>query len=517
MMTKSKTMDAGIALVIAFVPVALVLLATASGPGTSPDSISYSTGALSLSQGMGLRDFSGDYLATFPPGLSIALAALLTVGLPTDVAVTSLNVVMLIATVVLGYTTARIVLPSRFMAVVILVVFAWNRSTVEVFSMLWSEPMFTALTMASMLIVVCAFKKRSISTWTSVTLGLIIAAAVSIRYSGALLAIGLVLASMTIAAPSMRVRALRLAFIAGPGLVVLAVIVLNNIRNGHGYFGDRYPSSRGLQGTVVSATDALGSLVLWRGSTSLTVLIGTIVVVFAVVGAWFGLMKRLPTTPLSLLVLTYATGLVISQSATRLDDASERLAYPIYLPLLILVAVGAQAMTFTVISNLRSRWPLLHPVVIRGAVFGPLAIVVTGVIIVGVTNSLRFSINANQFGIGYQASSIQNSPAAKLLQTIPAADAVISNEPWLVASLRPGALSLPLPPSPSEWPEERLMRDKDRIEDLVSADTPAWILIFDEGLPYEDPIGISGFESLSSVNPIFEDIDAVTLYRVVPE
>ena len=67
-MTKSKTIDAGIALVMALVPVALVLLATASGPGTSPDSISYSTGALSLSQGISLRDFSGDYLATFPPG-----------------------------------------------------------------------------------------------------------------------------------------------------------------------------------------------------------------------------------------------------------------------------------------------------------------------------------------------------------------------------------------------------------------------------------------------------------------
>lgn len=61
------------------------------------------------------------------------------------------------------------------------------------------------------------------------------------------------------------------------------------------------------------------------------------------------------------------------------------------------------------------------------------------------------------------------------------------------------------------------MRDKDRIENLVSANSPAWILIFDEGLPYEEPIAISGFKSLESVNPVFDGSKSSTLYRVVPE
>lgn len=343
----------GIALALSPLPVTLVLFATANGPGPSPDSVSYSAGAVSLAQKMGLRDFSGDYLATFPPGLSIILYLIMTTRLSTDLAAVSLNVVMLVVTVILGYTIARIVLPSRMAAVVLLIVFAWSRSTIEVFSMLWSEPTFTALTITSVLLIVRAFKRASLSPLIAVMLGIVIASIVSIRYSGVLFAIGVVLASMTIAAPSMRVRILRLVFIAGPCLVVLAVIVLNNIRNGHGYFGDRYPSNRGPQGTVVPATDALGPSVIWRGSTSLTVLIGSTIIIFEFVGAWFGLISRLPTTPLGLIVLIYAVGLIVSQTATRLDDASERLAYLIYFPLLILVAFGIRAMTLSVRADLR--------------------------------------------------------------------------------------------------------------------------------------------------------------------
>jgi len=517
MTAREKLSDAAIAVALALIPVTLVLVASAPGPGLSPDSISYLSGARSLDQGVGLRDFTGDYLATFPPGLSITLALLGKTGLSTYAAVVSLNAVMLIVTVVFAYFIARVVFPTRALAFVTVLVFAWSRTTIEVFSMLWSEPMFTALTMAILLLIVRSFRHGHLSLATSSAIGVLIAAAIAIRYSGLLLAFGTALASLAIPAQDTRNRIFRISLIVIPGFLVLALIASNNVRNGHGYLGDRFPSSRGLQGTTVSASDALGSLAVWRGSTGLTVLFGSIIITFAIVGTWFGLMRRMPTTPLASIVFTYMLGLIISQSATRLDDASERLAYPIYLPLLILVAFGIRATTNTLRSNLQSRWPKLRPAVIRTVVLTPVAIVVTGVVALGLANSLRFSLEASRTGIGYQSSVTQTSPVAQLLRTIPSSDAVISNEPWLVSALRPTSASMPLPPSPAEWPEERLDRDKDRIADFISAGGSAWIVILEDKLSYEDPIDIPSIKIRRSTTQDVKKVNGLNLYQVLPE
>jgi len=517
MTVKQRVTDVAIALAIALVPVLLVLVATGPGPGLSPDSISYLAGARSLAEGAGLRDFTGDHLATFPPGLPVTLALLNKLGLPVFTAAASLNVAMLTATVVLAYCITRMVLPTRALAVITVLIFAWSRATIEVFSMLWSEPMFTALTMASTLLIVRSFKHGQLSLGTSIAIGAIVATATAIRYSGLLLALGLVLASLAVPAPDTRNRIFRTSLLVIPGLLILGLISANNVRNGHGYLGDRFPSNRGLQGTTVSASDALGSLAVWRGSTSLTILIGSMIIVFAIVGAWFGVMRRMPTTPLASIAFIYLLGLIASQSATRLDDASERLAYPIYLPLLTLVAFGILATARTLRSDLQSRWPSLQPAVIRTVVLAPLALGVALIVALGLANSVRFSLEASRTGIGYQAFVAQTSSAARILRTIPPSDAVISNEPWLVAALRPAAVSMPLPPSPAEWPEERLARDKGRIVDFTSSGGSAWILILEDQLPYEDPIALPGTKIRKFVDDDTALVTGVTLYQVFPE
>ena len=132
----------------------LVLIATSSGPGVSPDSISYVSGARSLAAGSGVLDYTGDHLSTFPPGLSILMSLLLRVGLDLEVAAIALNLIMLTATVALSYVLACLTLRDRLWAISVTTVFIVSRATTEIFSMVWSEPVFTPLALATMILLV---------------------------------------------------------------------------------------------------------------------------------------------------------------------------------------------------------------------------------------------------------------------------------------------------------------------------------------------------------------------------
>ena len=501
-------------LILATASGSLVLVATSSGPGISPDSISYVSGARSLAAGNGVLDYTGDHLSTFPPGLSILMSLLLRVGLDLEVAAIALNLIMLTATVALSYVLACLTLRDRLWAVFVTAAFIVSRATIEIFSMVWSEPVFTPLALATMILLVVGYKRRNISMAIACAVGVMTAVAVSVRYSGALLVVASALVVVFTPPKRLDRKLVRGAVLVIPSLIVLGVVGTLNRAQGDGYFGARYLSSQSLQGSIESVVDAIGSTLIWRGTTSVTILVGSVVVTMAVVGAWWGLIRRKSSIVLAIFTGIYLVGISVSQSSTRLDDASERLGYPVYLPLLILAAWGVRVMMTTVRSQMHSRWPSLTPQALRALTVAPAALLAVVIVTVGFVNALRFGTQGYGEGIGYNSRTVSQSTQARLFIDIPPTETVASNEPWLVYWLRPDAKSLPLPPSPNEWPQERLERDQQRIEEELTKDPEIWGVVIGEGSDIREPIESPSFSATVVTQDRSVDADTLTLYRI---
>ena len=260
--------------------------------------------------------------------------------------------------------------------------------------------------------------------------------------------------------------------------------------------------------------DAIGSTLIWRGTTSVTILVGSAVATMAVVGAWRGMIRRQSSIVLATFTGVYLVGLTIGQSSTRLDDASERLGYPVYLPLLILAAWGLRVMMSTVRSQMHSRWPLLTPRTLRALTVAPAVLLEVAIVTVGFVNALRFAIQGHDEGIGYNSRTVSQSTEARLLSNIPPTETVASNEPWLVYWLRPDAKSIPLPPSPNDWPQERLIRDQQRIEHELIQSPEIWGVEIQGGSDVREPIESSLFLANVVTRDESADGDALTLYRI---
>ena len=471
---------------IATVSLVLVAYGTSSGPGISPDSVSYAAAARSLANGDGLLDFTGEALATFPPGLSLVLGGLVALGIDLNAAVVIVNLVALAITVVLTYILARLVLPTFAWSIAVTALVAWARVTTEVFSMLWSESLFVPLVLAIAIVLVRGYRRGHV-TWSDVVLiSVALALLISVRYSGIFLiaAVFLTVLLMPTSTPIVRLgRALTVIVLP---FIVLFAIVMRNIRNGQGILGDRYPSAQSLQGALVSATEALGSSIMWRGTTSITIIIGAFAVVLALVGSWWGLIHRFATLPVTILAFTYAAGTVISQSSTRLDDASERLGYPVYPLIAVLAAMGLWVMVRTAWRQIRERWPNVSAPVTKVIALAPTVVVALLVIALGLANSVRFAIDAHRDGLGYRHVERQESETAQRIKELPPDAVLATNEPWLVAWLRPESVTFPLPPPTSEWPADRILQDERRILSAVAAGETVYAAVISPGLPWRD-------------------------------
>ena len=97
---------------------------------------------------------------------------------------------------------------------------------------------------------------------------------------------------------------------------------------------------------------------------------------------------------------------------------------------------------------------------------------------------------------------------------IPPTETVASNEPWLVYWLRPDARSLPLPPSLNEWPQERLTRDQQRIEEALTKDPEIWGVVISKGSDVREPIESPSSSATVVTRVESVDGDKMTLYRI---
>mgnify|MGYP000314681641 FL=1 len=466
--------------VMSAVPTAFIILAMWNGPGISPDSVSYASAARSLAAGQGFLDFTGEHQSTYAPGLSVFLSVLLGIGVPFNIAVAGTNVVALVATVSLTYFLAINVSLTRSLAIAATIITTWNRTTIEIFSMLWSEVLFVPITLGSVLLLVVAFRRRTLPWSFAIPIAALLSLAVTMRYAGAFFAFAATIASFVVPRDSWRTRLVQGALMGGLPAITLAGIAAINISSGVEPLGDRYPSERSVIGAIGTMTDGLGTTVIWRGSIGITVILGTIALILAAVAGWLSIIQRQATQILTTTAFLYLGVLLWSQADPRIAHGAERLGYPVWPLLVVLVVASIPIFLRTTTQQLQARWPDTRISFQNAA---PAVVVITaGALIagLGVVNGYRYAVDGFRDGIGYNQQSVKNSAVATDLRRIPQSVVVASNEPWLVAWLRPDLISVPLPPSPEEWPAERIARDADRIDALLTSGASVYAVTIPE-------------------------------------
>lgn len=487
--------------ILAAWPALLVLLTTRSGIALSQDSVSYLAAAQALSDGRGPLDYDGELLTLFPPGFPALLGLLASLGVPVTTGAVAVNTVsaalVIVGTYALGMLATHKVTSSLAAAAVV----SLSASFTGVFVWLWTEPVFTAFTLGILILLAWSIQNRRMTWPVVVVLGLGVSAACTVRYVGAALIPIAIVGVWWATSGGGRARAVghsvAVALISSIGLMG---VVLANVSAGAGALGDRYPGSRTIESAVLDVVGVVGAFVLPPESSTLGVLFGVAVIVAAAVSAWVAwIIRDRVSLLLTLFFLLFVLLNVWSQGSTRLDSPSARLLAPIVPALAVLAVAGFVQLARRAGSDLRgwaaaSQTPWVRE---RGAsvmtwlLLAGALILPAGALFANVRADQRMISmgNSDKLGIGGPESEARFLSAT---QGVHDARGFASNDPW-TTFLASGLPSTFLPPPASEWPVERLERDRDALARAVVAGRVTHAVVF-----ADEPVG-QWQEDLASV------------------
>lgn len=495
---------------LAAYPVVVIVLATSSGILLSQDSVSYLSAARALGAGDGLIAFDGQPLTLFPPGLSLVLGGVEGLGGSAEIAAVVLNAACAALIVVGTYVLGSLALRSSWWGLAAAGVVSLSAPFTYSYVWLWSEPLFTVLVVALLVLLAWAIRSSRASWWIVIVSGLLVGGAVSVRYVGYVLlpvvGLGVWWASRASvnAAASGRALSRTVAAIA-IALVVPVIIVVRNLGAGSGPFGDRYPGVRTLQDSVADAVGVLGTFALPPAPFGVAVVIGSLIAVLIVVALWSGLMDRdRVVLLLGGFVLLYVAAIVWSQTATRLDPPTARLLTPAVPALAVLALGGLRTLLDRVRRDVVALAAGSPSTVVRtrgASVATGVGWAVLGLIaLVGALASLRADVrlveDARAGGLGL-ALAAESSPLAAAGIALPDAAGFASNDPWRMYLAVGEAPVVHLPPSSAEWPSERIDRDLQVLLDSVRAGSVTHALVVDGGGAVQswDQLAAEGIEA----------------------
>ena len=508
--------------ILVTVPVVLVRVASTSGIGISQDSVSYVAAARSFADMGQFLTFSGQPLTLFPPGLSFVLGVAEALGWSAASAAVLLNAVCGALLVLGTYLLGRRVLGSAWAALAAAAFVSLSSTTVHVLAMVWSEPLFSVLVMAVLLLLSGAIARGAVSVRAMVLVAVAVSAATLVRYVGFVLipvaGLGAWLA-MRAGRASARWRTVAVIMLASSAGLLVAVV--RNLALGSGALGERYPAARSLQGAISDTVLQLGSYVAPPESTMLTVEAGVVVVVLLITGAWLALVRRnAQVTLIAGYVAVYWAAMLWSQATTRLDSATDRLAFPVFAPMVILVIYAVVALADAIVDqarrffaespsrSLRSNGPTVARVV-TWVVIGALAVGALGLSLV---HGVRFVRSTDEERLSLASASTLASPLAQAASVLPGAPGLASNDPWRVYWVAGRGPVLPLPPDPAEWPAERVARDLALLQTRVADGSVTYVAVFNGGQASLSVADLAAEGLVLTQEATFAD---GTLYRVV--
>ena len=467
-------------LLVAF-PVALILVATAQGIGVSIDSVSYIATAKSFAAGNGLLSYDGLPLTIFPPGYPIVLGLLIAAGLSVNIAAIAINVLSVVLLVLCSYELGRRLLGSPNQALFTTAFVALSASTVRTNSYAWSEPVFTVLVLAALILLVIALERSSLGWRSAVAVALLVSVATTFRFVGIALVPVAMLGAYIVWRRTLRPTsaAVRSLLLAAGSLLGFAVVAARNVTFGSGPMGERYPGSRTIEGGLATAFRALGESVAPSQTTSLTAFVGVVVVVLLVAGIWVALLQRnAPMLVVATFVVVYWAAIVVSQSTTRVDEAGERFAAPAFVAVVILGAYAIRELAAGAARQLEES-ELVAASKARATFRVVGAVVLVGILGLSVMHGVRFARMGHQDGlVGF------GSLDSALIRAVAGAVGVASNDPWAIWWARQAGPVVDLPVSPTEWPQARVDADIERLVSAVVDGRVDTVVVFDNGRPF---------------------------------
>ena len=271
----------------AIVIAAAIVVSTHDAIEVDEDSVSYLVGAESIVAGNGYRNFDGRALTTWPPGLSVVLAAGSELGIAATTTAMFVNALCAIAASLLAYVLVRRHVRNSWLPVIACVVVATSPVVIRVSDVVASEPLFIALTLVFLVV-----HENAVASgrWTTIAASATVAtAATYVRWHGlALVASGLIVLAFAESAHSRR----RVPRVLTFGAVVTALLlpwVGRNLVEGGRAFGMRSTTSSAMD-VATSVGQAVGHAILpERLPVALLRLTTILVFAVAAIGAftWF--------------------------------------------------------------------------------------------------------------------------------------------------------------------------------------------------------------------------------------
>lgn len=343
----------GIPIVLSLCAASMALLCTARcGVGTTPDSASYLSAARSLLAGNGYLYFDGRVYTQWPPLFPTLLALFGLVGIEPLMGAKLLNSLAFGVIVLLSGKLFLRSASSRTFAIAGTLSIALSAPLLTVSTMMWSEPVFIALTTLFVLSLARFLPRPKLSTLLLAS----IAAALAClqRYAGvALIMAGSVLVLVSASKSSLRQRFGYAMVFGVVSATPLALWLLRNNLSGHTVGGHNFrPASfPQLVRSFVAAAETLAPWFFSHRAPNSVKLIGVGLIVMAaatmVVASRLtfrdGGKGRLTHIGTAVIVgATYFAFLVVSAAGLAWDP-EQRLMTPLYVFLMLLVVTGAEA------------------------------------------------------------------------------------------------------------------------------------------------------------------------------
>jgi hypothetical protein len=171
----------------------LSIISNRSGVGWSWDSTDYVAVGTNFANGRGLLDVTGLPMTVRPPGLSVLIAAGISVGLSTNLFLLLLNATCAFIVVAVTFALLQRAINNRALIIATTAFVAFSPALLWQYSMAWSEPPFLAVLLIAMLV---AVQKMSYSK--AALMPLLMTGLFFIRYVGPVFAVAITSAAVLI-------------------------------------------------------------------------------------------------------------------------------------------------------------------------------------------------------------------------------------------------------------------------------------------------------------------------------
>ncbi len=408
---------------------AATLVATRHGPGMSPDSVSYFAAARNLVAGRGYADFTGQPLTTFPPGLPVLLAAGDRLGMSLATASRLLN-----AACFAGIVLVAAVLLRRHTTIVqtgAIALIAASTTLLHLAENVWSEPAFTLLLLAMVVVLEDAAGPPDAPVWKAAVAGGLTGVAFLVRYAATpLLVAGVLVVLVRPAATPVAERAKRALVFGGGALVLPALWLLRNA-SVHGPFllGPRVSSPDGWWSFAQAFASSIAAIAFPRGvpQAAAIAVAGALVVLLAAARLLPVPGRRGPFAtgpslgPLVVVLVTYGA-FVMASAKIAGSSMDTRIVAPMYVPALVVVA----ALVDRSMRRLREAPDLVWSAIGRGVI----AAILVAYLSLSAASFVESARLDGRSPRGYASQTRRASALAHSVRALGSRAVVASNNPW---------------------------------------------------------------------------------------